>query len=295
MTIEDANTEVENLEEEVQENDDAVQDEDQNQEEADQEDEEGPLVVSIGDDEPDDDDDLTVEREDDTDTIKKMRAAFKKNKADAKAKEARLKELEAKEVERLAAKEQKELRPKPLFDDYGHGEEDKFEDDLIGWHEDKKKFEAKKNEAKEKEDAVQNSYNENLEGYNTRKKALAVEDYDDVETKVSTKLSTQQMQLAVHGLEKPELLFVALSRNSKELERLSNITDPTKYAVAIGKIEAQLKTSKGNRAPDPEKRLKGKAAIVSGDKALDDLEKEAARTGDRTKVIAYNRGLRKSA
>lgn len=281
-----------NIEDEAITEDEVTDNEDVNEgtiDDEEDEDDEGEIVVSIGDDDPDEDEDLTVEQEDDSDTIKKMRAAFKDKSEQGKERDARLKELEDKEAERQAAKDKIELRDKPKRDDYEYGQDDKYDDDLIAWNEDKKKHDAKKQSKEDEAKQFQTTYDDRLQGFNTRKKSIAVDDYDAVENKIKGYLSDEQQSIGVYTLNKPEMVFLALSRNSKELERISKITEPLILASELGKIEARLKTTK-RKAPPPETRLKGTAAIGgASDKHLEKLERDSEKTGDRTKILKYKR------
>lgn len=255
--------------------------------------EEEMLVVSIGEESPDEDDTaLTVEKEDDTDTIRQMRKALKEKNEASKADKKRLKELEAKETERAASKDKVELGDKPSRDDYEYDQDDKYETDLIAWHDRKRKLETKKQADKDEVAAADERWHKRVSTYDTNKAALKVDDFEEVEERVKAKFSVQQHAIAIHALDKPELFVLAVGKNQKILDRLSEIKDPVKFAVEIGKIEAQLKTTK-RKAPAPETRLKGTAAIGgSSDKVLAKLEREAEKTNDRTKIIAHRKMIK---
>ena len=254
------------------------------------------LVVSIGEESPDEDDTaLTIEKEDDTDTIRQMRKALKEKNEASKADKKRLKELEAKEAERSASKDKVELGNKPSRDDYEYDQDDKFETDLVAWHDQKRKLETKKQADKDEVAAADERWRKRISAYDTNKAALKVDDFEEVEDRVKAKFSVQQHAIAIHALDKPELFVLAVGKNQKILDRLSEITDPVKFAVEIGKIEAQLKTTK-RKAPAPETRLKGTAAIGgSSDKTLEKLEREAEKTNDRTKIRIHKKMLREAS
>lgn len=258
--------------------------------------EEETLVVSIGEEDPDEDDTaLTIEKEDDTDTIRQMRKALKEKNESSKADKKRLKELEAKEAERSAFKDKVELGDKPSRDSYEYDDDEKYETDLIAWHDQKRKLETKKQTDKDEVAAADERWHKRVSTYDTNKAALKVDDFEEVEDRVKAKFSVTQHAIAIHALDKPELFVLAVGNNQKTLDRLSEITDPVKFAVEIGKIEAQLKTTK-RKAPTPETRLKGTAAIGgSSDKVLAKLEREAEKTNDRTKIIAHRKMLREAS
>jgi hypothetical protein len=93
------------------------------------------------------------------------------------------------------------------------------------------------------------------------------------------------------------LVSAALGKHPGKLAELAAIEDPIKFAAAVAKLEGTLKVQKRTRAPEPETIERGNASVRQGgaDQQLEKLEKEAARTGDRSKVIAYKRDQREKA
>ncbi len=295
MTIEDQDEAIQQ-DEVVDENEEGQSDNSEAGTDEEESAEEETLVVSIGEESPDEDDTaLTIEKEDDTDTIRQMRKALKEKNEASKADKKRLKELEAKEAERSSAKDKVELGDKPSRDDYEYDQDDKFETDLVAWHDQKRKHETKKQADKDEVAAADERWHKRVSTYDTNKAALKVDDFEEIEDRVKAKFSVQQHAIAIQALDKPELFVLAVGKNQKILDRLSEIKDPVKFAVEIGKIEAKLKTTK-RRAPAPETRLKGTAAIGgSSDKTLAKLEREAEKTNDRTKILAYKRQLKEAS
>lgn len=280
---------MEDQDEAVQESE--INEEDINEEVESDEEEDETLVVSIGEDDPDEDD-LSIEKEDDTDTIKQMRKALKEKNETSKAERKELKELKAKQAERDAAKAEVELGDKPKVDDYDYGQQEQFEDDLIAWNDRKRTLKDKKQTEKDESAAADQRYQDRLSTYKTNSVALGVADFSEVEEVVKGKFSLQQHAIAVHALDKPELFILAVGKNKKVLDRLADIKDPVIFAVEIGKIEAKLKTTK-RKSPQPETRLNGTAAMSgSTDKHLEKLERDSEKSGDRTKILAYKREQR---
>lgn len=265
--------------------------EDNSESEVEEQEEDETLVVSIGEDDPDEDD-LSIEKEDDTDTIKQMRKALKEKNDTSKAERKELKELKAKQAERDAAKAEVELGDKPKADDYDYGQQEQFETDLIAWNDRKRTLKNKEQSKKDESAAADQRYQDRLSMYKTNSAALGVADFSEVEEVVKGKFSVQQHAIAVHALDKPELFILAVGKNKKVLDRLADIKDPVIFAVEIGKIEAKLKTTK-RKSPQPETRLSG-TAVMSGstDKHLEKLERDSEKSGDRTKILAYKREQR---
>ena len=71
------------------------------------------------------------------------------------------------------------------------------------------------------------------------------------------------------------------------------ITKLAKFAAELGKLEKDLKVSKPTKPAPADTNLRSNAAPSSSSKKLAGLEAEANRTGDRTKLIAYKKSLRK--
>lgn len=295
MTIEDQDEAIQQ-DEVVEENEEGQTDDGEAGADEDDGTEDEALVVSIGDEEPDEDDTaLTVEKEDDTDTIRQMRKALKEKNETSKADKKRLKELEAKEAERSASKDKVELGDKPKRDDYEYDQDEKFETDLIAWHDDKRKRETKKQADKDEVAAADERWHKRVSAHDASKATLKVADFEDAEDRVKSQLSVQQQAIIIHAVEKSALLMYAIGKNQKELDRLSKIEDPVSFAVAIGEVMAKLKTTK-RKSPAPETRLKGTAAIGgSSDKTLAKLEREAEETNDRTKIRIHKKMLREAS
>lgn len=267
--------------EDIQENIDEVE----NNEEEDNEAEEETLIVSIGEEDPDEEEEVP---ETAPDWVKDLRKTNREQKK-------KLKEFEARETEREAAKDKVEVGDEPSPDDYEYGQNEQYAKDLIAWNDRKRQLESKKKSEKDEVEAADQRYQDKLTTYNASKSALKVSDFDEVEEIVKEKFSVQQHAIAIHGLDKPELFMLAVGKNQKVLDRLSDIKDPVIFAIEIGKIEAKLKTSR-KKAPAPETRLNGTAAMSgSADKHLDKLERESEKTGDRTKILAYKRQLKKAS
>ena len=242
------------------------------------------LVVSIGDDEPD-------KEEEDSEGAPEWVKDVRKNNREMKKE---LKALKAEKAQREAAKDQVEVGERPKQDDYDYEQQEQYANDIIAWNDRKRKLETTKQAAKAEEVAADARYHKRLASYDVNKAALQVDNFEEVEDRVKSQFSVQQHAIAIHALDKPELFMLAVGNSQKTLDRLSEIKDPVIFAVEIGKIEAKLKTTK-RKSPPPETRLKGTAAIGgSSDTHMAKLEREAEKSGDRTKIYAYRRQLKEA-
>jgi len=128
-------------------------------------------------------------------------------------------------------------------------------------------------------------------------KALKVSDYKDRAALVRDRLTDQQMAILVSGADNPAQVIYALGRSETRLDALASEDNLARFAVTLGKMEKEIKVTK-RKAPAPESRVRGASAAPSAsgsDKQLERLEAEAARTGNRSKLIAYKAGQRNRA
>lgn len=173
-------------------------------------------------------------------------------------------------------------------------DEEVFEAKLTKWHEQQaqaREAQQKKADAQKQE---QDAWQAKLATHDTAKAALKVADYEDAEAVATETLSVTQRGIIVSGADNSALVVYALGKNPAKAKELASITDPVRFAFAIARLESQLKVTPRKAAPPPEKRIGGNApASGVADSKLASLEAEADRTGDRSKVIAYNREQRR--
>ena len=189
-----------------------------------------------------------------------------------------------------------EVGPKPTLDGCDY-DEAKFEAELDAWKDRKAQDQAAQSEAERQNLALRGEYEETLAGYARAKTEIKVRDYDVAEATVDVALSTAQSACLLSAAEKPAALVYALGKHPGKLAALAAITNPAKFGAAVAKLEGSLKmTTKARKAPAPEETVRGSAQISKGaDKVLDRLEREADRTGDRTKIMQYKREQRAKA
>jgi len=273
------------VEEEIIENPEVSEEEapEVDEETQEEEEEEDDRVVMIGDEEPSEE-----EEEESQEAPKWVKTVRRVNREQ----EREIKRLK-KQLEEVAKPQEKplELGPKPTLES-SKFDDKKFEQDLITWHEQKRKVEEQQ-KAKEKEVAAQNkAWQEKQERYVSLKQEHSFKDFQDAEEVVSDTFNQTQQGIIVQGADDPALLVYALGKNPKKLEELAKITDPVVFAFKLAKLEAQLKVT-NRKAPAPEKRVTGgKTGAGSTDRTLERLREEAAKTGDYSKVAAYKRKLK---
>lgn len=165
---------------------------------------------------------------------------------------------------------------------------DRFESELAVWFDRKRKHDAEQQRIQQEQEQQQRSWQEKLSGYAKAKAELKVKDYDDAEALVQEQFNVTQQGILLQGLDNPALVVYALGKNQKRAKELSSITDPVRFAAAAGKLEAQLKVTNRPKPPAPPRVVTGSAPITGTvDSNLERLRAEADKTGDYTKVIRY--------
>lgn len=185
--------------------------------------------------------------------------------------------------------------PKPTLETC-EWDEERFESELDAWKE-KQRAAAEYKTVEQQRDAQQQEHNQQLlQSYVEKRQALSRSDYQDAEDMVTATIDPLRQSIIVSGAEDPAKLVYALGKNPAKLEALAAITDPVKFAIAVGKLEGQLRVVPRRKSPDPDTAVRGSAPVSPAtDKHLEKLEAEAARTGDRSKISAYRREQRSKA
>lgn len=202
--------------------------------------------------------------------------------------------------ERLAAIERGQQQPqkvevgeKPTLEacDY---DEAKFETELDAWKERKAQADRAQEEAGKQSEAVQARFAEKLQTFATGKTALGVRDFEAAEEMVVNGLSQVQQAIVIKAAENSAAVIYALGKHPAKLATLAAIDDPIEFTAAIVKLEGKLTVTKRTRTPpEPDRPERGSAPLGrTTDKELERLEKEAAKSGDRTHVVAYRRKLK---
>jgi DNA repair exonuclease SbcCD ATPase subunit len=259
-----------------------------------------------GDDTGDDSDDLVVSigegdsptlEEDDPSLPGHLRGEIKKRNEKLREKDEALNELR-RELASLrgttGAQEVPAPGPKPSPDDFLDVAE--YAAASEAWQEKNTAYQSAIASKREAEEKQTQEWQKTLDTHKEKAAEIKakVKNYDEAEAMVQSALDKLQFGAIVHCGTNSALLMAALGSNPAELERMAAIKDPSKFIFELGKMETKVKTGKRRATTTPEKRVTGTAPLSSGtDKVLEKLEKEADKTGDRTKVVAYKRELKK--
>lgn len=218
--------------------------------------------------------------------VKELRVRDKEN-------QKRIKELES-ELSIHRKQPEIELGEKPTLASAGY-DEDEFDRQLSEWHSNKAKFEQQEQAKKTEQEKIAQHWQQRVENYNSKKAETKkkVRDFDEAEEIARDTLSPIQQNMIIAGADNPELLIYHLGKYPQKAKELAGITDPVQFAFKAGKIDAQLKVQARKPSTSPERKISGSGTYSTTDKRLQELEQDADRTGDRTKLVAYKKSLNK--
>jgi hypothetical protein len=269
QTLEDNQTD-ETIEDQAQELDSELDHSDESTQEP-----EGEVVPTFGDDV--DTDKSTV------DWVRNLREVNREKERENRELRARLKQLEPKV----------ELGAKPTLAGCDYDEE-RFEKELESYNERKLQQTAEERKRQEQIDKENAAWQAKLNDYNTSKAKLGLSDYDDAEDVVKSILSPQQQAILIQHIKSHAMMVYALGKNPGKARELAATENLIEFAFKARDLESQMKTTTRKPAVQPEKRITGggptSGAITS---RLDELRKEAEKTGDYTKLVAFKRKNKK--
>lgn len=188
------------------------------------------------------------------------------------------------------------LGPKPTLASCEY-DEDKFASEMEAWHERKAKADEQQREAQRAQQAQADAWQKRLAEYQKQKTALRVPGIEQAEETIRDTFNTVQQGLLIRACKQPALMVAALGNNERKARDLAAITDPVEFVAELVRLETTVKTQarKPTTVPErtvPRSSVSGAAAV---DNQLSKLQAEAAKTGDRTKVVAYLRGKQQAA
>lgn len=185
-----------------------------------------------------------------------------------------------------------EVGQKPDLWEDCEGDVDRYDRETDAWRERKVAAERQANEAGQSEQQANEAWQGELKRYNEGKATLGYADVDDAEATVTAALNTVQQAVMVKAANNPSKVMYALGKNPDRLTHLASISDPLKFAAEVARLEGQLKVIKKRKTAEPEKIERGSGSMAKADKQLEKLEKDAEKSGDRTKVVAYKKKLK---
>lgn len=205
-----------------------------------------------------------------------------------------IRELRAAQAQPAAVAQAETLGPEPSMQDADVDfDADKFKAKLLAWNEKKRKIDDAKRDQEAKEEAGREAWQKTLSAYETEKKSLKVQGFEDAEAAVQDALSIVQQGIIIHAADNRAQIVYALGRNPKRLQELAKIEDPAKFAVEIGKVSALMKVTTRKPTVAPEAGVRGGSpGVTSTSTRTDALLKKAQATGDYTDYFKAQRAAR---
>lgn len=172
---------------------------------------------------------------------------------------------------------------------------ERYEAELDEWKDRKTQADKAAADAEAETAKAQKEWREKIASYESKKAELRVPGKAEAEAEALAALSQPQQAVIVKYADNPAALIIALGKSPKKLESLSAMNDLAQFTFTVAKLEKELKVGK-KKAPEPEGIVRGAAPLSNvGDKRLEKLEREAARTRDRSEVIRYKAELKRKA
>lgn len=234
-------------------------------------------------------DDLVIEIEgeeagDETDLVKHLRTV------------ARDAQREAAELRRAQQPQTIEVGKKPEMDDVGiEWDPEKYEAALLAYHDRKRQAEQAEQQRGQATQAQTQQFERARVSYFSSAAKMGIKDPEAHVQKVASELTAEHTGFIMQYTDNPAALMAALNANPGLLAKVADEPDPIRQFAMLAKMDGKV-TVKRKGPPPPELQTiqRGSASLSeTGDKRLAALEKEADRTNDRTKLIAYKTSLRK--
>lgn len=211
-------------------------------------------------------------------TVRQMREALRK------------KDAELAELRKANAPKPVEVGPKPTLESCDYDEE-RFENELTVWHGAKRKADEEAEAFAKQQEAVNATWAEASTRYKARAAEIAAPDFDDAQDAIDKALTPALSPVILKAARDPAVFVLAMHRNPAKLAELSKAKDAIELAAAVARMEGAIKVT-SKKAPAVDRPLNGStgaATATTYEKQLEKLEKEAAKTGDRSKLIAFKR------
>lgn len=187
-----------------------------------------------------------------------------------------------------------EVGPKPTMEDPDvDWDQDKFAEKMTGWLQSKHNAEQQQKAEEERAANTNKAWTAQLNKYEQAKARLMVPGKDELEEEALSKLSQVQQAIIVKHPRNAEIMM-ALGKYPKRLNAISAVSDPVDFTYAVSDMARELKVTARRKAPEPEGIVRGggQLSMTPASKKLEQLEKEAERTGDRTKIREYRQALK---
>jgi len=198
------------------------------------------------------------------------------------------KQIEAQRKE-LAARPARQSSQRPTLEDCDY-DEDAYSSAMQRWA-----IEQVATPAHDPAAELEATFNDAHARFVQNKNKMARPDYDVAVAAVEASLSVEQQSALLLSADDSAKLIYALGKSPAKLALLASHTNPIKLAAEVARLEQTLTTAPRRQPPPPADRLPGSSpSLIKRDAALERLERQADKSGNRTAVIAHKRKLREA-
>ncbi len=217
-----------------------------------------------------------IRDEDEPEGLRNLRTAYNEEKR-------KRRELEAK-----LAPPVEDIGPEPgMDDDDVQWDEAAFKRKWSEWTRRKAEADERGRAEREAAEAALREWQADLSTYEQQKTGLKVRDFAAAEDEVKSRLSDAQQSLLIQASNNKAALTYALAKNPEKLGELAKITNPVKFTAAVARLDMETKVSKRKPATQPETAHRGSGSFSGGNAQREKLERDAAKSGDYSKLVAY--------
>lgn len=234
------------------------------------------IIVTIGEDAA-----PASESENDPDFMKVLRK---------KAREADQLRKELAAIKAQSAEKPKELGLKPTLVDFDY-DEGAFETALDEWKEEEANHKAHQAKAEEARQKANEAWQGEIAAFESQKQSFAkVKGWEDAEAIFVEAFTPEQQAVLINAAPDKALLVYALGSNKEARERLSKLTDLSKFTFEAGQFAGTVKMERRKPLTAPETAVTPSAPLAAGaDRKEAALEAKARASGDYTELFAYRR------
>ncbi len=222
-----------------------------------------------------------------TPVIKTLRQRDREHTKRIKQMERELEQL--RQAQQAAAPQVSDAEPQLSDPDIDY-DPDLYKQRLIAWH-------ARQSEKQAQQQQVQKAWQDKVISHKEKAKALKVQDFEVAEEFASTVFNQGQLAAIIDLADDSAKMMYVLSKNPSRAKELAETANIGMFIKKMSLLETEMKTAKKKPSASPEKTVSGGASggVRGRDARLEQLEREAEKTGDRTKIVAYKRQLRDKA
>lgn len=201
-------------------------------------------------------------------------------------KEKRIRELEEKLQQTQPTPSAPKLGPRPKPEDFDFDDE-KYEAAMEEYTRRKLEVEQSAKEAQRRAEEQQKTWSAKVERMQSRIAEIKMDDdeKDAAVFAVKSTLTPLQQTALIQGSSDPAALTIAIGSRPEKLKELAGITDLVQFAVALGRVEAQMSVQKRKPATQPERKIADTARGAPVELQRNRLLEQSESTGDLTSLV----------